>query len=128
MKRVAMMMVVALGLWQCNGGEEEDDIVVPECPAAVTAFTSNIQPHVKADSCASSDCHDSADPFILQEGDANAASNRKNMRGEVEEHGLLDADKLWTYLTGGDHPGASTLGGLDKAKVTAWVTAEKACQ
>ena len=128
MTRVAMMMVVALGLWQCNG--DEDTIVVADCPAALTAFKDNIQPHVKEASCDASGCHASADEdggFALKTDTAQAQSNRKNMRGEVEEHGLLDADKLWTYLSGGDHPGSTSLGGLDKAKVTAWVTAEKTC-
>ena len=125
MTRLAMM-VIALGLWQCNG---KDEITVADCPAAVTAFTSSIQPHIKTDSCDASNCHASASEdggFALKTDSAQASSNRKNLRHEVEEHGLLDAEQLWTYLTG-DHPGKDALGGLDKAKVTAWVTAEKSC-
>ena len=142
MTRVAMMVVVALGLWQCSGNEEKIT-AVKDCSAAVTAFTSNIQPHVKTDSCDASGCHASAEDtggFALKADTAQASSNRANMQHEVEEHDLLDADKLWNYLSGvtddegnpnpiaaDKHPGWEKLGGLDKTKVTAWVAAEKAC-
>ncbi len=138
MIRVAVAMVAALWLWQCGEKNETTETTdtteatetTDDCPAAVTAFTSNIQPHVKADSCDSVSCHSSATApggFALKADSTKAASNRASMLEEVEEHDKLDADKLWAYLSG-DHTGAAKLGGLTEPKVAAWVTAEKACE
>ena len=142
MTRIAAVIFAAGVLWQC-GGESEETETTDDCPAALTAFKDNIQPHIKTDSCDTSGCHSSAiddGGFAMKTGESNATSNRKGMLDEVEDHGLLDADKLWDYLSGvtdndgnkdadddDKHPGKDSLGGLDKAKVAAWVTAEKAC-
>lgn len=134
---IGAAIFAALLLWQCDG-ESETTPPVAECAAAVTAFTTNIQPHITTDSCDQSGCHASAtDPgeIPLKAGDTNAASNRKEIMGEAEEHGWLEGDKMWQWLSGeldkgddGDHDGKDSLGGLTQAKVTAWVTAEKACE
>ncbi len=133
-QRVSVAIVAALMLWQCNG-ENEPTETTDGCPAASTAFASNIQPHIKTDSCDASGCHSSATDeggFALKAGETNAASNKEGMLAKVKEKNLLDADKLWTYLTGDladkEHPGKDQLGGLTKEKVTTWVTAEKACE
>ena len=128
MVRVAAAIFAALLLWQCNG-EGETTPAEADCAAAVTAFTTNIQPHVKTNSCDQSGCHSSATDtggFAMKAGESNVTSNRRGMLHEVEEHDLLDGNKLWTYLTG-EHPGKDQLGGLTETKVTAWVTAEQAC-
>ena len=126
--RIAAVIFAALLVWQCNG-EDETTETETDCPAAVTAFKDNIQPHVKTDSCDQAGCHASATDtsgFALKTGEGNAADNREGMLRGVEEHNLLAGDKLWTFLTG-DHPGKDQLGGLTQAKVAAWVTAEQAC-
>ena len=135
-QRFSVAIAAALMLWQCNG-ENEPTETTDDCPAASTAFTSNIQPHITTDSCDASGCHSSATDsggFAMKAEAAQAASNRKGMLHEVEKHNLLDADKLWDFLIGEgydgeeEHDGKDQLGGLTKEKVTTWVTAEKACE
>jgi len=133
--RVAVSTAVALWLWQCSGEnkttETTETATANNCSEAVTAFTENIQPHIKADSCGKSGCHSSANDegkFALKAGTTNAASNRDRLLEELRERDN-DASKLWTYLEG--HPGNSVpggLGGLNEEKVNAWVTVEKACE
>ena len=129
MMRLVVAIAAALILWQCNG-ETEPTETPDDCPTALTAFTSNIQPHIKTDSCDTSGCHSSATDssgFAMKAEAAQAASNRQGALHAVKEHAGFDAGKLWTYLTG-EHPGKDGLGNLTKEQVAAWVTAEKACE
>lgn len=139
MIRVAVAIAVALPLWQCSSENKPTETATADnCPAAVTAFTSHVQPHIKADSCDKSGCHASATDageFALKAGTSNADDNRDGMLAKVKEKELFDASNLWGYLSGdvpdegGDkHPGHNQLGGLNEAKLAKWVTAENNCE
>ncbi len=128
MVRVAAAVLAALLGWQCSS-ENETTPAVADCAAAVAAFTANIQPHIKADSCAQSSCHAGGQKPDLRVGKHNAASNRGGMLAEAKDHdGWLAGDTMWKWLNSNDHPGRDQLGGLTAEKITTWVAAERACE
>ena len=135
MIRVAVATAVALLLWQCGSKHEEptdttETATASNCPDAVTAFTENIQPHIKATSCDQSGCHSRATDsgkFALKADTSKAAGNRDRMLEAVKAKTGLDAGKLWTYLDGA-HTGKGKLGDLNETKVGKWITAEKTCK
>lgn len=132
MIRVAVAVAMAMLLWQCSSENEPTETATADnCPDAVTAFEDNIQPHITAESCLTSGCHDSAGNsggLTLKAGTANAASNRAGMLAKVEDEELLGAGDLWTYLNSAAHGGNAQLGDLNKTKVDAWVAAESNCE
>lgn len=132
MIRVAVAIAVALQLWQCSSeNKPTETATADDCPDAITAFTSNIQPHITAESCLTPGCHDSAGNsggLTLKAGNTSATSNRARLLAKVKHEEWLGAGDLWKYLNSDDHGGKTQLGGLDKTKVDAWVAAERACE
>ena len=125
--RFVTLLVILPWLWQCDSSNET---ITTECAAALTAFTSSVQPSITASTCEQSGCHSSATDtsgFALLKDTDQASANRKELLHAIKAHNLFDADKLWDYLNG-DHPGKEKLGDLNKADLSTWLMAEQKCE